>query len=244
MARSARKGGGRPTARSTSTACFPSPRPSRQRPSVCGAGGPPLAGGKARGHLSGPLPRKPERKPAQGRHLQPTDHELRPRKRDLRPGGRKSRLDLRLPAPRFPVCARHDVSVQHARHQHARRHPAQKDRHGADRVPGAATPRAPGIENARCLRLADGVERGGAGYFLSTEDMARFAQFYLQRGVWEGKRLLQESWFDRAAPRRLRPSTRSSRTTTPTGGSAMGSRCGAASRRASTAWTARSGSSA
>lgn len=56
-----------------------------------------------------------------------------------------------------------------------------------------------GIENARCLRLADGVERGGAGYFLSTEDMARFAQFYLQRGVWEGKRLLQESWFDRAS---------------------------------------------
>ena len=34
-----------------------------------------------------------------------------------------------------------------------------------------------GIENARCLRLAVGVERGGAGYFLSTEDMARVAQF-------------------------------------------------------------------
>lgn len=56
-----------------------------------------------------------------------------------------------------------------------------------------------GIEGARCLKLADGVERGGSGFFLSTEDMARLAQFYLQKGVWEGRRLLRESWFDRAS---------------------------------------------
>ncbi len=56
-----------------------------------------------------------------------------------------------------------------------------------------------GIQGARCLKLADGVERGGSGYFLATEDVARLAQFYLQRGVWEGRRLLQESWFDRAS---------------------------------------------
>lgn len=55
-----------------------------------------------------------------------------------------------------------------------------------------------GMENIRCQVLADGVQRGGSGFFLSTEDMARFAQFYLQKGVWQGKRLLQESWFDRA----------------------------------------------
>ena len=56
-----------------------------------------------------------------------------------------------------------------------------------------------GIENARCLRLADGVEARRRGVFPLYGDMARFAQFYLQRGVWEGKRLLQESWFDRAS---------------------------------------------
>lgn len=56
-----------------------------------------------------------------------------------------------------------------------------------------------GIEGAHCLALADGVERGGSGLFLSTEDVARMAQFYLQKGVWEGRRLLQESWFDRAS---------------------------------------------
>ncbi len=42
------------------------------------------------------------------------------------------------------------------------------------------------------------VEAGGWGYHMRTEDLAKFIWFLMQRGVWEGKRLLREEWFDRA----------------------------------------------
>ena len=54
-----------------------------------------------------------------------------------------------------------------------------------------------------CRKMPDGVEMGGAGGLLRTEDMAKFIQFFLQRGVWEGKRLLNESWFDRATVKQI-----------------------------------------
>lgn len=49
----------------------------------------------------------------------------------------------------------------------------------------------------------DSVEMGGSGMKLVTEDMARFAYFLLQRGKWEGKQLLNEGWFDRAAAKQI-----------------------------------------
>ena len=49
----------------------------------------------------------------------------------------------------------------------------------------------------------DGTEIGGAGYRLRTEDMARFMQFVLQKGVWNGERLLNEEWFHQATGKQI-----------------------------------------
>lgn len=49
----------------------------------------------------------------------------------------------------------------------------------------------------------DSVEIGGSGMKLVTEDMARFTYFMLQRGKWEGKQLLNEDWFTRAASKQI-----------------------------------------
>ena len=41
-----------------------------------------------------------------------------------------------------------------------------------------------GIENIECFRLPDGIEMGGAGSRLKTEDMARFILFVSRHGKW------------------------------------------------------------
>ena len=56
-----------------------------------------------------------------------------------------------------------------------------------------------GIENIECFCLPDGVEMGGAGSRLKTEDMARFILFVSRHGKWEGKQLLNAEWFDMAS---------------------------------------------
>lgn len=43
-----------------------------------------------------------------------------------------------------------------------------------------------------------GVNTGGWGLFIKTEDMAKMGQFMLQKGMWNGKQLLSEAWFDEA----------------------------------------------
>ena len=54
-----------------------------------------------------------------------------------------------------------------------------------------------------CKKLPDGVEMGGGGGQMRAEDMAKFIQFFLQRGVWDGKHLLNENWFDRATVKQI-----------------------------------------
>ncbi len=49
-----------------------------------------------------------------------------------------------------------------------------------------------------CAEISDGILWGGAGSFLTTEQMAKFIRFIANRGVWEGERLLPEAWFDLA----------------------------------------------
>ncbi len=44
----------------------------------------------------------------------------------------------------------------------------------------------------------NGVNLGGWGLSLKTEDIARFGQLYLQKGKWEGKQILPEAWVDEA----------------------------------------------
>jgi len=55
-----------------------------------------------------------------------------------------------------------------------------------------------GIVNYEWSESQEGYNYGAYGLFISTESMARMGQFFLQKGVWNGKRLLPEEWFDEA----------------------------------------------
>ena len=51
-----------------------------------------------------------------------------------------------------------------------------------------------GIEKPTWENDPKGVNVGGWGLKVTTQDIARFGQLYLQRGEWEGKRLLSANW--------------------------------------------------
>jgi Beta-lactamase len=55
-----------------------------------------------------------------------------------------------------------------------------------------------GIEGAEWDTDPQGINFGGAGLRLKTEDIAKFSQLYLQKGVWKGKRILSEKWIEEA----------------------------------------------
>jgi CubicO group peptidase (beta-lactamase class C family) len=44
----------------------------------------------------------------------------------------------------------------------------------------------------------NGVNTGGWGLRVKTEDIAKFGQLYLQKGVWDGARVLPEKWVEEA----------------------------------------------
>lgn len=45
----------------------------------------------------------------------------------------------------------------------------------------------------------EGIEKGGWGLYLVPEDMAKIGQLVLQKGVWDGRRLISEQWLNTAA---------------------------------------------
>ena len=51
-----------------------------------------------------------------------------------------------------------------------------------------------GIEGADWEVDPNGIHTGGWGLRVKTEDIARFGQMYLQKGMWNGKRILSEKW--------------------------------------------------
>ena len=55
-----------------------------------------------------------------------------------------------------------------------------------------------GIDGAEWDTDPQGISFGGAGLRLKTEDIAKFSQLYLQKGVWKGKRILSEKWIEEA----------------------------------------------
>ncbi|MGC9521224.1 MAG: serine hydrolase domain-containing protein [Anaerolineae bacterium] len=55
-----------------------------------------------------------------------------------------------------------------------------------------------GIERPAWQTSPEGINLGGTGLSLRTEDIARFGQFLLQKGVWQGKQLLPASWIEEA----------------------------------------------
>ncbi len=55
-----------------------------------------------------------------------------------------------------------------------------------------------GIENATWESNPEGINMGGWGMSITTDAILRFGQFYLQKGMWEGKQILSESWIEEA----------------------------------------------
>jgi len=58
-----------------------------------------------------------------------------------------------------------------------------------------------GIENPQWDTSPQGVSLGGYGLSVRTEDIARFGQLYLQKGVWMGKHLIPSTWVEAATAR-------------------------------------------
>lgn len=55
-----------------------------------------------------------------------------------------------------------------------------------------------GIRNASWETCPKGISTGGWGLSIVTEDIAKFGMLYLQKGLWEGNRLLSEEWVEEA----------------------------------------------
>ena len=53
-----------------------------------------------------------------------------------------------------------------------------------------------GIEGATWERCPRGIDVGGWGLAITTEDLAKFGQLYLQRGQWNGVQLVPAVWAD------------------------------------------------
>jgi hypothetical protein len=59
------------------------------------------------------------------------------------------------------------------------------------------------INNATWTVCPRGINIGFAGLSLTTEEIARFGQLYLKKGVWQGQRLLPEAWVEEATKRQV-----------------------------------------
>ncbi len=60
-----------------------------------------------------------------------------------------------------------------------------------------------GIENPTWEVSPQGISTGGYGLSIRTEDIAKFGQLYLQKGVWQGKQLVPKEWIDEATARQV-----------------------------------------
>lgn len=60
-----------------------------------------------------------------------------------------------------------------------------------------------GIENPQWGTSPQGITVGGWGLHIRTEDIAKFGQLYLQKGKWNGKQLIPESWIELATSKQV-----------------------------------------
>ena len=60
-----------------------------------------------------------------------------------------------------------------------------------------------GIANPEWKTSPQGISTGGWGLMLRTEDIAKFGQLYLQKGIWNGKQLIPASWIEQATSKQV-----------------------------------------
>ncbi len=60
-----------------------------------------------------------------------------------------------------------------------------------------------GIEDTWWEESPQGINMGGFGFNVKTEDIACFGQMYLQRGLWNGKQILSEAWVELASSKHI-----------------------------------------
>ena len=60
-----------------------------------------------------------------------------------------------------------------------------------------------GIENPKWDANPQGISIGGYGLYVRTEDIAKFGQFYLQKGQWNGRQLLSPEWVAMATSKQV-----------------------------------------
>lgn len=60
-----------------------------------------------------------------------------------------------------------------------------------------------GIENVQWEESPQGINTGGWGLSLRTEDLAKMGQLFLQKGMWNGERVLPEKWVEEASSRQV-----------------------------------------
>jgi CubicO group peptidase (beta-lactamase class C family) len=60
-----------------------------------------------------------------------------------------------------------------------------------------------GIAGATWDSHPNGVNFGGWGLNIKTEDIARFGQLYLQKGQWQGQQLIPEAWVETATSKQV-----------------------------------------
>ncbi len=58
-----------------------------------------------------------------------------------------------------------------------------------------------GIQDPTWESSPQGISTGGYGLSIRTEDIASFGQLYLQKGKWQGRQLVPETWIDAATAR-------------------------------------------
>ncbi|WMT38873.1 serine hydrolase [Paenibacillus sp. D2_2] len=60
-----------------------------------------------------------------------------------------------------------------------------------------------GIENPSWDVCPRGINTGGYGLNIKTEDIAKFGQLYLQKGLWNGVRIVDEDWVNEATRKQI-----------------------------------------
>ena len=56
-----------------------------------------------------------------------------------------------------------------------------------------------GIVNVKWQESPQGINCGGWGLYLKTEDLAKMGQLFLQKGKWNGRQVLSEEWVAEAS---------------------------------------------